>query len=199
MERAAIYRRALAPTMWLTGVVGLGAAVAGWALGVNTPRGFIGYWLGVSVVPMVGSFLLIRRQALRDKEAIWSPPTRRVVQALLPAFLAGFGLSVAILVRVGGAGDPMGKLGQTVVFGWLPLGWIILYGCAAHAAGFFMPRGIKLFGWAFVLMGCGLFALGVPPAPSAASAHGLMAVFFGGLHLAYGTYLYVTERRRNAV
>jgi hypothetical protein len=28
-------------------------------------------------------------------------------------------------------------------------------------------------------------------------AHGIMGVFFGALHLAYGVYLYFTEQRRN--
>ena len=37
---------------------------------------------------------------------------------------------------------------------WLPLSWVVLYGCAFHAAGFFMPRGMKIFGWAFIVGGC---------------------------------------------
>ena len=85
-----------------------------------------------------------------------------------------------------------------VAFVWLPAIWIILYGCAIHAAGFFMPRGMKIFGWAFVVGGCVLFALGVPAcARPLEYAHGIMGCFFGGLHLAYGVYLYFTERRGN--
>ena len=81
---------------------------------------------------------------------------------------------------------------------WLPLIWVVLYGCAFHAAGFFMPRGMKIFGWAFVIGGCGLFAAGVPDwAHPLEYAHGVMGFFFGGLHLAYGVYLYFTERRGN--
>jgi hypothetical protein len=80
----------------------------------------------------------------------------------------------------------------------LPLSWIVLYGCAIHAAGFFMPRGIRLLGWAFILGGCGLLALGIPDLPRAHYAHGVMGFFFGALHLAYGTYLFSTEKRKNA-
>ncbi len=81
---------------------------------------------------------------------------------------------------------------------WLPLIWVVLYGCAFHAAGFFMPRGMKIFGWAFIIGGCGLFAAGVPGwARPLDYAHGIMGFFFGGLHLAYGVYLYFTEQRRN--
>jgi hypothetical protein len=80
---------------------------------------------------------------------------------------------------------------------WLPIGWIILYGCALHAAGFFMRRGIKLFGWLFIAGGCGLFALGIPDVPRPLYAHGVMGFFFGALHLAYGTYLCFTEKAKN--
>jgi hypothetical protein len=82
---------------------------------------------------------------------------------------------------------------------WLPLGWVVLYGCALHAAGFFLHRGIKLFGWVFILGGGGLFAMGIPDwAPRAYYANGIMGFFFGALHLAYGVYLYFTEQKTNA-
>jgi hypothetical protein len=56
-----------------------------------------------------------------------------------------------------------------------------------------------MFGWAFIIGGCGLFAAGVPAwARPLDYAHGVMGCFFGGLHLAYGVYLYFTEHRRNA-
>jgi hypothetical protein len=43
-----------------------------------------------------------------------------------------------------------------------------------------------------------LFMLGVPAGVQPlAYAHGVMGFFFGGLHLAYGVYLYFTEQRRN--
>src|SRR5215831_13830234 len=84
MERSAIYRRALAPIMIFNGVIGIGSAVVGWALKIGSPRGFIGFWAGVGLLAVAGSFLLVRRQALRAAESFWSPPTRRVTQAMLP-------------------------------------------------------------------------------------------------------------------
>src|SRR5439155_24408774 len=81
---------------------------------------------------------------------------------------------------------------------WLPQGWIVLYGCAMNAAGFFVPRGMKLFGWLFIIGGCALFALGLPDLARRVYAHGVMGLFFGALHLAYGIYLYFTEQRKNA-
>jgi hypothetical protein len=83
----------------------------------------------------------------------------------------------------------------------LPTFWIILYGCALSAAGFFMHRGIKLLGWLFVLCGCVLMAVRVDGGGwlSYQGGHLVMGGAFGGLHLAYGIYLYFTEQRGNAM
>lgn len=197
MERSAIYRRTLAPVMLLSGLVGLAAAAAGWSLGYVSPRSFVTYWLAVSVVPLVGTFLLVRRQAFKAGEPLWSLPTRRVIQAALPCLFSGLVISgvAAVHLRSG----PGQELSEAIGLRWLPVGWVILYGCAIHAAGFFMPRGIKLFGWSFIVGGCALFALGAGlPCPPAQFAYGVMALFFGALHLAYGIYLYFTEKRKNA-
>jgi hypothetical protein len=194
MERSALYRRALAPIMIFNGVVGLAAAALGWALKVGSPHAFILFWAGVSVVAMAGSFLLVRRQALRESEPLWSPPMRRVTQAFLPPVAAGLMISAVAWLRAGSAPGNLSDLSGVV---WLPLLWVVLYGCAFHAAGFFMPRGMKIFGWAFVVGGCGLFAAAIPGwARPLDYAYGIMGLFFGGLHLAYGVYLYFTERRR---
>ena len=192
MERSALYRRALAPIMLLTGTVGLTAAGLGIWTRIDTPRGFISYWLALSLLPLIGAFLLVRRQALKDSEPFWSPPTRRVAQALLPPFIAGFATGTILCLQLNSAERPVTNV---MSMQWLPLGWIVLYGCAIHAAGFFMPRGIRLFGWAFVLGGCGLFALGIPDLPAHVYAHGVMGGFFGLLHLAYGLYLRFTETK----
>src|SRR5690242_12955533 len=85
MERSAIYRRALAPIMSFAGTMGILAAGVGTCFGIQSPRSFIGYWIGVGLGTVVGTLLLVRRQALKDAEPFWSPPTRRVTQAMLPA------------------------------------------------------------------------------------------------------------------
>ena len=203
MERSAVYRRALAPVMILNGALGAAGAITGLATEVDTPRKFILYWVCVAAVALTGSLFLVRRQALKASEAFWSPPTRRVTQAMLPALAAG-GIITAIAYfttatltpdtsRINGV-----SADYVTCMVWLPAGWIILYGCAFHAAGFFMPRGMKLFGWLFVLGGCSLLAMGIPRSMHRLEhAHATMGFFFGLLHLAYGTYLYFTEKRRN--
>jgi hypothetical protein len=196
MERSAVYRRALAPIMMFNGGMGLCAALVGWATEIYAPRPFILYWAGVAALAMAGSFLLVRRQALKEGEPFWSPPTRRVTLATLPALVAGGIISLLLYLELGKVGQPLGSVIGTL---WLPECWIVLYGCAFHAAGFFMPRGMRLFGWFFVLAGCGVLALGIPSDQTRRGpyAHAIMGVFFGVMHLAYGVYLYFTEPHRN--
>jgi len=115
---------------------------------------------------------------------------------MLPSLASGFAVGCVIMVHITSADPPIANVVSLL---WLPLGWVVLYGCAMCAAGFFTLRGLKLFGWAFIIGGCGLFAAGIPDwPPRLYFAHGIMGFFFGVLHLAYGAYLYLTEKGKNA-
>lgn len=191
MERAALYRRALAPLMTAVGITGVVGAVIGHFMRLETPRAFVGLWMAVSAVALVEGFVIVRRQALKEGEPLWSAPTRRVGQAIMPAFFAGFVVGIPFLATET----------NNLLAAWLLVpAWMVFYGCALHAAGFFMSRGVKLFGWAFVLSGCVFAFLGIylPQRPLLPCANWAMGGFFGGAHLAYGIYLYFTERNRNA-
>ena len=190
MERSALYRRALAPVMIFNGVVGIAGGTAGWVLKISSKQGFIGFWAGVGFIALAGSFVLVRRQAIKESEPFWSPPTRRVAQGLLAPLFVGFIAGLLAMVCPG----------WDFLQAWaLPAFWMVLYGCALNAAGFFMHRGIKLLGWLFIFSGCALMAgrcyaggpLWLP------AGHRAMGSVFGGLHFAYGIYLYFTENRRN--
>jgi len=189
MERSAVYRRALGPLLGVIGAIGIASAILGATLGLATPRDFIGFWVAISLVNLAASFLIMRRQALADAEPFWSSPTRRVVQAILPPFFAGLVAAVALIIL-----GPANPIPVTLI---VPL-WMVLYGCGLHAAGFFMPRGFRLFGWGFVLSGCVIatVALVRPQWASLAQANWIMGAFFGGAHLAYSVYLYFTEKSK---
>ncbi len=194
MERSALYRRALAPIMIFAGIAGIAGGTLGWLLKVNYARLFVLYWLGIAAFVLAGSFLLVRRQALKDSEAFWSPPTKRIAAALLPPFSIGGFTSIVALCMFGV--ETLSDAGLTVLI----LSWIWLYGCAIHSAGFFMPGRSRLFAWPFVLAGGILFcSLSRAEWLLNVSPHLLMATVFGGLHLAYGVYLYFTEQRKIAV
>jgi hypothetical protein len=187
MERSALYRRALAPIMLFAGSVGVLTMLMGLFFHIDSTRDFCGLWLGAAVVAIVGSFLIARRQSLKDHEAFWSPPTRRVALALSPPLAAGMFLGVLST----SIGEGMALFAAFI--------WILFYGCALHSAGFFMPRGIRLFGWFFIVSSCCLFCVSTLGwVKSELNAHWLMGFFFGVLHLAYGAYLYLSEKGKNA-
>lgn len=192
MERSALYRRALAPIMTFAGIAGILGAGTGWFLGIGSGRGFVTLWVGVAVIALGGTLLLVRRQAFRDSEPFWSPPTRRIAQALLPGFFVGMLVALPFILF-----DSRGVR----IIGWLPVVWAMLYGIALHSAGFFVARGFRLFGWVLVISGCSLFIVGVCVPwflPPLEQAHVTMGILFGLSHLAYGIYLYFTENRKTA-
>lgn len=193
MERSTVYRCALAPMTLLAGSLGTGAALVGWWLGIASPRAFVLYWLAVAAVTLVGVSLLVRRQALQAGEPFWSPPARRVARAALPAFVAALCVTIGALVALESMHSTAGP--PELVVRLLPVGWVLFYGLALNAAGFFMPRGIQFFGWiVLVLGGLALMALSASAA-FPLTGHGLMGTCFGLLHLAYGLYLAFTEGR----
>ena len=193
MERSALYRRALAPIMLICGISGLAGGVAGWQWQINSNQGFVLVWIITAIFALSCSMLLVRQQALRESEPFWSPPTRRVVQALTPSFLVGV-LSAVVIAH-------WGTDRHTHEVWFLILIWCLSFGCGIHAAGFFMPRGMKWFGWLFMMAGVGLIGCETTDIDLQGmfhSPHLLMATIFGGLHLAYGIYLYFTEKKNPA-
>jgi len=191
MERSAVYRRALAPIMIFAGALGVLAAAIGIVFHLELLRNFCALWLGTAAIVVAGAFLIARRQAIEDKEAFWSPPTRRVGQALLPPLFSGMLLGFIFMFA---------GMNNTIFLTFI---WVLFYGCALHSAGFFMPRGMKLFGWiyiglAFATIAAMCFLVMFIPPDFEISAHWLMGFFFGVLHLGYGAYLYLTEKGKNA-
>ena len=189
MERSALYRRALAPIMLISGAIGIIAATLGRLAKFDTMREFIVFWMAVATLSLVVALILTRRQALKEAEPFWSLPTQRVASGLFPCFLTGLGVAI------------LGLLHPHLIPSWLIVTlWILNYGCALRAAGFFMQRGIKLFGTGFLFGGI-LILLLAPSCPwliETPAGHCLMGLFFGGGHLAYGGYLYFTERKSAA-
>ena len=189
MERSSIYRRTLAPVMLMLGCVGIIGAGIGWWNGWDSTRAFAFYWAVIGALGLCASFGLLRWQAFKVNEPFWSPPTRRVTQAILPPFFAGWIMVIAAFLP---------RWQDVIHSWWFPPLWMILYGCGLHAAGFFMPRGMKLFGWMFILAGAALFCgLSIESnLPPLRWGHAIMGAVFGGFHLAYGIYLYMTEKGR---
>ncbi len=191
MERSALYRRALAPIMIFCGIVGIVGGVVGWQLLIRSDRKFTVFWSSAALISLTGAFILARRQAIKDLEPFWSPPTRRVAQAMLPPLFIGMvvGLFFAMFIK---NEDLFDQIILITVWSWL-------YGCAIHSAGFFVSWGMRLFGLVFIAVGSVLlFCFRRWIESDAINPHLLMGIIFGGLHLAYGICLFLTEKRKNA-
>ena len=195
MERASLYRRALAPITLAVGALGVAGGALALGLPLNSLRGFAGVWGGTAVAALIAAFLVARRQSLQAAEPFWTPPTRRIFHALVPALVLGGALIVLVLAR---APDPTAPNPATL----LATAWVGIYGLGLNAAGFFMPRGIRWFGIGFTLVAATLI-LTVDFLPRLndriAEAHWLMTITFGFGHLAYGLYLRATERSLSPV
>ncbi len=191
MERSGLYRRALAPIMLLAGIAGLAAMGIGLKCHLDSPRAFGALWLGTAVIVVLGALLITRRQALKDDEKFWSPPTKGVAQALTPPLLVGLVLGVVLLT------SPVREIFNAADV--LPFLWAFLYGCALHSAGFFMHRGVKWFGWVFIILSSVIMLIILWGQPDIeCRSHWFMGFFFGLLHLLYGIYLYLTEKKNPA-
>jgi hypothetical protein len=186
MERSAVYRRALAPIMLFAGVLGTAGAAIGICCHLDTMRQFATMWLVTALMAVGGTFLIARRQAFRESEPFWSPPTRRIAQALAPPLTAGLLLGLIFAL------EDAHELFYALIFLWA-----FFYGCAVHAAGFFISRGMRLFGWVYIVCSV-ILAFCHFHCRISFNPHCLMGFFFGVLHLSCGAYLFLTEKRKNA-
>lgn len=189
MERVALYRRALVPCCLIAGGAGTAAAGLGLVLHFSSLSSFLALWISTAALALGTALAVIRREAIRADEPFWTPPTRRVASAFLPPMVA----AVVATVWIARIGSPDSRLVPTL----LPSVWMACYGLGLHAAGFFMPRGIRWLGWIFLaasaLLSPVLDLTALEPRSSFAAANLTMGIAFGAGHLAYGLYLRATE------
>jgi len=107
--------------------------------------------------------------AWRKTEPAWSPLTRQVVIAMLPALFTGAALT--------GYGFSTGQLDL------LPPCWMLAYGSSLMGLGVFAGRPVRVAALAFLAVGAVSLFLW--------KEHGLitMSASFGGLHLALGAWM----------
>jgi hypothetical protein len=150
--------------------VGIVALLAAWlATRSRTSAEWLAVWLAAATVAFAVSLAAAGRKARRTAAPVLSLPARRFLLALLPALLAGAVLT-PVLYRTGGIGI-------------LPSMWLLLYGAGVVAAGVHSIPVVPVMGAAF--MTAGVLSL---LAPSGAQDV-VMAIGFGGLHLAFGAII----------
>lgn len=200
MERAALYRRTLAPLMLATGLIGIVAAGIGLMMTGQTATSFLFLWLVTAVVAALVSLLIVRKQAITAKESFSTPASRRVIGALYAPLCAGAMLSIPVVLQLG-TGRP--ALAEAVLPPVMCV-WMGFYGSGLNAAGQYSSRGVRLLGWGFIGAGALLATLHVggywlPKLDSRGlwtNFHAIMGATFGGFHLVSAGYLYLTESRQ---
>ena len=147
--------------------MGLTALVA---VGLESVPRFAPYWLeiwlGAVIIACVVALGFMARKAHSQGLSLRRAVARRFFMTLAPAFLSG-----AILT-----GALNGLVDRELMTGM----WLLLYGAGLSACGLFSIPAVFTAGFAF--MGLGAATLWLPTG----SAHIVLALGFGGIHLALG-------------
>ncbi len=195
MERAALYRRAMAPMMFLAGGFALAGAVGAEVGGLENLRTFILFWGVIALAVLIGSGLIVRKQAVKKDEPFWTVPARRVFRSFLPVILVGGVIGAAKVFDGLESPQELSGIGHSFA-----ASWALLYGLGLHSAGAFVAKGIKRLGWCFII--CGVLmsvdATALGGLLLKMSPNILMGIVFGGLHLVAGIYLHFTEQKDEA-
>jgi hypothetical protein len=128
---------------------------------------WLGVWIGAATVAC-GSALWFMEQKARDQGlSLRRAVAKRFFMTLAPAFLTGAILTAALA----------GQVDRELITGM----WLLLYGTGLAACGLFAIPAVFTAGLAFMALGTA--TLWLPPG----SAHIVLALGFGGIHLALGT------------
>jgi hypothetical protein len=162
MESASSFTAVSGWGLIAVGFVGLLAAVLAWSGNLGAD---LRIWIPAALVSAPIAMAFNVAKARRLEVPIWSGAIRKVAWVMLPALAAG-GLMTLALARQGA--DAL-----------LPGMWLTLYGAGVTAGGTISVRAIRGMGIMFLVLGA--VALFRPE-------HGLalLAVGFGGLHVAVG-------------
>jgi len=142
----------------------------------NTP--FLPTWIGVFIAAASASVYFTAAMARGNGEPPWSRQAQSVALAFTPALVGGL-VFTAVLTQVGQAA-------------LLPGVWMMMWGVGALAMSLFTPRAFSLLGVAF--MAAGTFTLFTRPGNDVLC----MGLSFGGIHLAYGTVLFIVRHPARA-
>lgn len=174
MDRATEYSHLSGVSVLLSGALGLAGVaacrLAGADFGLPAQARTLGLvWGAVFVLASLQGAAFSVANARRKAEPAWSPLTRQVVVAMLPALFVGAALT--------GYGLESGQLDL------LPPCWMLAYGSSLMGLGLFAGPRIRWTAVAFLALGASSLFLW--------KDRGLvtMSASFGGLHLLLGAWM----------
>jgi hypothetical protein len=127
---------------------------------------WLGIWVGAAIVACATALWFMEQKARAQGLSLRRAVAKRFFMTLAPAFIAGAILTVALA----------GRVDRELVTGM----WLLLYGTGLAACGLFAIPAVLTAGLAFMALGTA--TLWLPPG----SAHIVLALGFGGIHLALG-------------
>ena len=152
---------------WGTVAMGVTALPTALIAGLQTTPGrWLAVWLLDAALAAGLGAVALWWKTRRSGVSLRSGPGRKYLLSLLPPFVAGLLLTIAVW--------------QSGYVDLLPALWLLLYGAGTITGGAYSVRAIPLMGVGF--MGLGAVALLVP----FAWGNVLLAVGFGGLHIGFG-------------
>lgn len=135
---------------------------------------FVGVWAGVLILSLLADSLLTKRRARRFGKTAFSPLGRHLARAAAPGFFAALVMSVFYATHPG------------LIGGYLYGVWMLCYAVSLLGVGMFSLREVSALGWAFLT--AGTLTLLILPLGTFGPRE-MMAVTFGGFHVAYGIWM----------
>ena len=127
---------------------------------------WLAIWVGAAVVACALALYFMEQKAHAQGLSLRRAVARRFFMTLAPAFLSGAILTAALV----------GRVDRELITG----AWLLLYGTGLTACGLFAVPAVFTAGVAFMALGTATLWL------PAGSANVVLALGFGGIHLALG-------------
>ena len=191
MERPIRYSTMSGLSGILAGVAALGGVAADAWVCDNLPNNALWInllvWAGVFTVAFASSAILTYIRERKQNMPFWSPIKRRILMTILPPFVAGVGVTMAIVYR-SCIGDGPNQ------WGLIPPLWMLFYGVTLWQIGLFSAGELRAMGAAFILAGlisgC-FFQYSIPELTPGTAPYWTLGVTFGGFHIVYGTVVWI--------
>jgi len=136
-------------------------------------------WAGVFAAAFAGATICTRLRERKQGMPFWSNVKKRILRTILPPFVAGVGLTAAIVYRH--FAYPLGPN----LWGLIPAVWMLFYGVALWQVGQFSVPEVRALAVAFLLAGLAC----------AGELHTwpyvTLGVTFGGFHIVYGVVVWL--------
>jgi len=143
-------------------------------------------WACVFLVTLSAVLGLTRFREVRQGMPFWSPIKRKILMTIMPAFVAGAGLTAAIVFRWYSSDGPN-------EFGLVAPIWMLFYGVACWQVGELSVPEVRVLGAAFILAGllsAAFFQATIPGLPYLTAPYWTLGASFGGFHIIYGLFVW---------